>query len=236
MNMNSKKTFAEQMVFSGRIGILITIVLLFAVPTIFGIYHNAMPSFNSIFVASGLFPMYMAIGISEVFIFTPLLGSSTYITFITGNIMNLKVPVANNAQELMNTTKGTEESDVITTLAIGVSSMVTIIILSLGVLLFVPIRPFMEQTIIQEASNYVLPALFGALIIAVLKPSGDYVVKNKILAGVIPFVLLLIVNIFMFNTLKSSGGIIIAVAPITIGIAYILFKKGKITIENRVKK
>lgn len=233
--MNERKTFAEEMILAGRIGILITLVLLFAVPTIFGIYYDAMPTFENIVLASGLFPMYLAIGISEVMIFTPLLGSSTYITFITGNIMNLKVPVANNAQTLMNTTKGTEKSDVITTLAIGVSSMVTITILVIGVILISPLQPFMEQEVIQNASDYVLPALFGALIIGVMKPSGDYVVKNKMLAGAIPFVLLLIVNIFVFNTLTSSGGIVIVVAPITIGIAYVLFRRGIITIENRKK-
>lgn len=231
--MNTKKSFAEEMVFAGRLGILVTLVLLLLVPIIFGIYYDAVPTFENIVLASGLFPMYMAIGISEVFIFTPLLGSSTYITFITGNIMNLKVPVANNAQELMNTTKGTEKSDVITTLAIGVSSMVTIIVLVIGVILITPLQPFMENEVIQGATDYVLPALFGALIIGVLKPNGDYVVKNKIMAGIIPFVLLLIVNAFVFNTLALSGGIVIAVAPITIGIAYLLFKAGKITIVKR---
>ncbi|AIO19186.1 hypothetical protein KQ51_01309 [Candidatus Izimaplasma bacterium HR1] len=235
--MKTKEQFTNEMSRLGRIGIMITIILLFSVPTVFGLYHNAMPTFMDFLTAGvGLFAIYIPIGISEVLIYSPLLGSSSYITFITGNILNLKVPVANNAQELMDTTKGTEESDVITTLAIGVSSMVTIIILSLGVLLFVPLGPIMENDVIQEAANYVLPALFGALIISVLRPSGDVVIKNKLLSGVVPFILLIIVNIFVMNTTAYSGVILIVTVPITVGIAYLLFRKGKITIEPKEDK
>jgi hypothetical protein len=232
--MKTKDQYMNEMNRVGRLGVMVTIVLLFAVPTIFGLYHNAMPTVGDFFKAGiGLLVLYIPIGISEVLIYSPLLGSSTYITFITGNIMNLKVPVANNAQELMNTTKGTEESDVITTLAIGVSSMVTIVMIALGVLLLVPLEPFMTNEAIVKASNYVLPALFGALIIGLLKPSGDVVVRGKLLAGVIPFILLLAVNLFIFNTNTYSGVLLIITIPITVLIAYFLFKKGKITIEVR---
>lgn len=231
--MNNK--FANDATKLGRIGILIAILLLFMVPTVFGLYHNAMPNLKDFFLAGiGLFAIYIPIGISEVFIFSPLLGSSSYLTFITGNILNLKVPVANNAQELMNTTKGTEKSDVITTLAIGVSSMITIIILSLGVLLFIPLGPFMENDVIKSAADYVLPALFGALIISVLRPSGDVIVKNKIYSGVIPFALLIIVNIFV-NTTQYSGVILIITVPLTIFTAYKMFKENIITVEEKEK-
>ena len=231
--MKDRAQFSNEMSRLGRIGIMITIILLFMVPTVFGIYHNAMPTFLGFLTAGvGLFAIYIPIGISEVLIYSPLLGSSSYITFITGNILNLKVPVANNAQELMNTTKGTEEADVIT-LAIGVSAMVTIIILSLGVLLFVPLGPIMENQAVKGAADYVLPALFGALIISVLRPSGDVVIKNKLLSGVVPFILLIAVNIFIMNTTAYSGVILIITAPLTIFIAWLLFKKGKITIEDK---
>ena len=229
--MRSKEQYSNEMNKLGRIGIMITLVLLFAVPTIFGIYHNAMPTFGDFFKAGiGLLVLYIPIGISEVLIYSPLLGSATYITFITGNIMNLKVPVANNAQELMNTTKGTEESDVITTLAIGVSAMVTIVMIALGVLLLVPLEPIMTSETVKTASLYVLPALFGALIIGLLRSTGEVQVKGKLLAGIFPFVLLLIVNLAIMNTSAYSGVLLIPIIPITILCAYILSKMGKITI------
>ena len=229
--MKSKEQYMNEMNNLGRIGIMITIILLFLVPTIFGLYHNAMPSIGDFFKAGiGLLVLYIPIGISEVLIYSPLLGSSSYITFITGNIMNLKVPVATNAQQLMDTTKGTEESDVITTFAIGISAMVTIVMIAIGVLLLVPLEPIMTSDTIETASSYVIPALFGALIIGLLKSSGDVQVKGKLLAGIPPFILLFIVNIFIMNTTQYSGVLLIIMIPLTILSAYVLYRKGKIKI------
>ncbi len=137
----------------------------------------------------------------------------------------------------MNTTKGTEESDVITTLAIGISAMVTIIMIALGVLLLVPLEPIMTSEVVKTASTYVIPALFGALIIGLLKSRGEVQVKGKLLAGIVPFVLILAVNIFIFNTTQYSGVLLIVMIPITILSAYVLFRKGKITIvlENELE-
>ena len=235
--MRTKEQYLKEVNKIGRIGVLITLILLFAVPTIFGIYHDAMPNFKDFITAgSGILITFTLIGIIEVFSYTPLLGSSAYITFITGNIMNLKIPIATNAQEIANTSKGTEESDVITTLAIGVSAMVTIVMIAFGVLLLVPLEPFMTSAPVQTASNYVLPALFGALIIGLLKQTGDVQVKGKLKAGVIPFVLLLIINIFLMSTEQYSGILLLLTIPLTILIAYPLFKKGYITIEIKETK
>jgi hypothetical protein len=226
------KNFAEQMSRFGRIGIAITLALLFMVPVVFGIYHNAMPSLEDFLVAgAGIFVLYIPIGISEVLIYSPLLGSSSYITFITGNIMNLKVPIAKNAQEIMDTTPGTEHSDVITTLATTVSAMVTIVMIAMGVLLLVPLEPIMTSEVVKTASGYVLPALFGALIIGVLRSTGEVQVKGKMKAGVVPFILLLIVNLFLLNTTEYSGVLLIVTIPITVGCAYYLFRKNQITIH-----
>ena len=216
----------------GRIGIAITLVLLFMVPLVFGIYHGAMPSIGDFFRAGvGIFVLYIPIGISEVLIYSPLLGSSSYITFITGNIMNLKVPIAKNAQDLMDTTAGTEESDVITTLATTVSAMVTIVMIAIGVILLVPLEPILNSPTVKGAADYVIPALFGALIVAVLRSTGEVQVKGKVKSGIVPFVLLLLVNILFINTTDYSGALLIVTIPITVGCAYFLYKKNHITIE-----
>ncbi len=230
--MKTREQFQKEMNKLGRIGILITLILLFSVPLIFGIYHNAIPTFKDfILAASGLLVLFVPIAISEVFIYTPIFGSATYITFITGNIMNLKVPIAQNAQELMETTKGTDESDVITTLAISVSAIITIIFIALGVILLVPLEPIMTSDAISTASSYVLPALFGALVIGLLKSTGEIRVKGKVKAGIIPFIVLFLVNIFVMNTYDYSGILLIVMIPFTVFIAWILYKKEKITIE-----
>ncbi len=235
--MSSKEKYIRDINRIGRIGIAITLVLLFAVPTIFGLAHNAMPSLGGFFkAAGGLLILFIPMGISEVFIYSPILGNASYITFITGNIMNLKVPIAANAQDLMETTKGSEESDVISLLAIGVSAMVTIIMIALGVVLLVPLEPFMTSPQMMTASSYVIPALFGALIVGLLKARGDIQVQGKIKAGILPFLVLLTVNLFVVNTSNYSGILLIVMIPFTILCAYILYKKGFIKIIIKEKK
>ncbi len=163
--------------------------------------------------------------------FTPIVGSGTYITFITGNVMNIKIPIAHNAQSIMNTTKGTESSDVITTLAISVSAMVTTTTMGIGVLLLVPLEPFMSSAPIQTASGYVLPALFGALVVGLLSTSGKVKVKGKVKAGILPFFVLLLVNIFIINTYQYSGILLLVMIPLTILCARFLYHRKMISIE-----
>ena len=230
--MKSREEYLKETNRLGRLGVLIMLVLLFAVPIIFGLYHNAMPTFKEFaLAATGLLVLFVPIAISEVFIYTPIFGSATYITFITGNIMNLKVPIAQNAQELMNTTKGTDESDVITTLAISVSAIITITLIALGVLLLIPLEPIMTSESVSTAAGYVLPALFGALVVGLLRSTGEIRVKGKVKAGIVPFILLLLFNIFVMNTYDYSGILLIVMIPLTVFFAWILFKKKQITIE-----
>ena len=215
--MKSAETYTKEMHKLGRIGASVMIVLLIAVPTIFGIAINAIPTFGEFIVGSGgLILLFLPLLVAEVFMYTPILGSGAYITFITGNVMNIKIPIANNAQNLMNTEKGTQESDVITTLAISVSAMVTISLIAIGVLLLVPLKPFMTSAAVSTASEYILPALFGALFVGLLATSGKVKVKGKVKAGAIPFVLLLGVNLFIMDTYIYSGALLLVMIPLTI--------------------
>lgn len=228
--------YNDKMHFVGRVGIGITLVMLFALPIIFGLFLGAMPTAGQFFAAFfAVAIIFIPIGIAETLSFTPILGNASYITFITGNIMNLKLPIAQNAQLLMQTDKGSEASDAVTTLAISVSSIVTVVMITLGVLMLEPLRPFMTSQPIQTASNYVLPALFGALVIGLLKGTGNVVVKGKMKAGLLPFAVILAVNLFIVNTSPVSGVILIVVIPITILTAKALYQRGHITIEVKEK-
>lgn len=228
--------YNDKMHLVGRVGIGITLVLLFMVPVVYGLYLGAMPTIGQFLAA--LFAVaiiFVPIGIAETLSFTPILGNASYITFITGNIMNLKLPIAQNAQVLMETDKGSEESDAITTLAISVSAIVTVLMMSIGVLLLEPLRPIMTSSPVQTASEYVLPALFGALVIGLLKGTGQVVVKGKMKAGFVPFIVILMVNLFIINTSPVSGLLLLVVIPITILTARKLYTKGHITIEVKEK-
>ena len=215
----------------GRWGIGVTLLMLIAIPVTLGVFVGAMPTLSDFFLAFvGVAIIFVPIGIAETLSFTPILGNGSYVAFITGNIMNIKIPIAQNAQAMLSTDKGTPQNDVVTTLAISVSALVTMAMLALGVLLLEPLRPIMTSGPVQTASQYVLPALFGALVVGLLKGSGSIRVQGKLKAGVLPLMVLLLVNLFVINTYDFSGPLLIVMIPVVIGLSYLLYKKGQIKV------
>ena len=77
----------------GRIGVIIAIVFMLGIPAVISTVYGVWPeSIGQIFaVGGGLLAVFLPTNIAEVLSYTPILGSSAYITFLTGNAMNLKV-------------------------------------------------------------------------------------------------------------------------------------------------
>lgn len=86
-----------------------------------------------------------------------MLGTACYITFITGNVGNMKIPCALNAMEMTDSPLGTERGDTVSAIAVSVSSMVTMIVIAIGVVLLVPLQPILENPTVQVATSYMLP-------------------------------------------------------------------------------
>ena len=164
-------------------------------------------------------PMYWAVGIIETFTSVPMLGAGgSYLAFVTGNITNLKAPAAMNALELMGADVKTEEGEIISTVAIAVSSIVTTLIIVLGVVLIVPLTPVLNSPALAPAFDQILPALFGGLGVV-------YIARNWKIA-VAPVALMLILFI-LIPGLGSYVGILVPVGVLTaLGVARILYKKG----------
>ena len=95
-----------------------------------------------------------------------MLGAGgAYLSFVTGNITNLKMPCGINAMNNAKVSANTPEGEVISTIAIASSSITTTVILAVGVLAFGPILPMIkENPIIAPAFSQILPAIFGALL------------------------------------------------------------------------
>src|SRR5699024_11122192 len=112
--------------------------------------------------------IFVPVAISECKSYMPVLGSASYITYITGNVLNLKLPVAINAGKIAETKQGTEENDVIVTLAVALSSMVSILILQINLLLIISLSSFFYLLSVQTAKDYILLALFCRMFLAML--------------------------------------------------------------------
>src|SRR5699024_7167480 len=113
---------------------------------------------------------------------------------------------------------GSEESDVITTIAISISSITTIIIIMLGVIFIVPLSPIFSLPVVQTATTYMLPALFGGMFVPMLLNNQvcDYRVINRLLPAVIPLILIIVINQFFLPLKGMEGFALLLTIPITI--------------------
>ncbi|MGM9541923.1 MAG: hypothetical protein ACI3VD_04495 [Candidatus Limivicinus sp.] len=213
---------------SGRIFMVLFIAYMVVIPLIVCTVYDCMPSFKM--CLPGLIAILAIMGpmsIAEVGSYTPILGSSTYLTFVTGNVMNLKVPCIINAQQVAKVEPNTVEGDAISLIATAVSSAVTIIILAIGVVLLSFIKPVLENPYVVTASDYLLPALFGCMALGLLSSgNGKTKVKNHLLPAVIPALLVTVLTVLGIGSTGLAGILIIVMIPVTILCARILWKKG----------
>lgn len=203
----------------GRIGLLIGIILLIGAPFAMGIVLDAMPNLSAF--GKGLAQIaiiYIPSCIVEFLIYTPMLGAGgSYLAFITGNLINMKIPCALNARDIAGTEAGTTENEIVSTLSIAVSSLVTTVVIALGVFLIIPLRPVLESEVLQPAFNNVVPALFGAM-------AFKYFRRGKKLVA-IPLIVMTVLFICVPSLISSVGFLMLLSGAITIAHSFILFRK-----------
>ena len=230
----------------GRIGTLIALIYMIGLPFVVLSVYGCMPSLGEVINIGtiSILMIYIPVGISEAISYTPILGASSYLTFITGNIMNLKLPVAVNAMKITKKEPNTPEGEAISSVAVAVSSIMTVIILALAALLSTWISPVFELPSVKTASNYLIPALFGSLTLGLFGSTntGKKVVKNGVM-GVLPVIILVTVIALLVRI--SSGGslfgaigfLILFMLPIAIISSRIMWKKGIIkVVDNEAVK
>ena len=204
----------------GRIWTLVCLGFLLAVPFLMGLALGAMPDMNKFlrgFLNVAI--IYYPTSLVEYLIYVPMLGSgASYLSFITGNLSNLKSPCAINAREMADTRVGTPENEIISTLSVATSSLVTVVVLALGVVLLVPLQPVLNSPVLTPAFDNVVPALFGAL-------GLKYFLKGKKFAA-IPLVLSSAVCILMLSMIRQTSVLLIVIGALTIAVSFIFYKKG----------
>ena len=216
-----KLSYIDSVHRDGTIWNISMMVLLFLYPITISVIFQTLPDWQALLM--GLIstaPMYWAVGVIETITFVPMLGAGgSYLSFVTGNISNLKLPCAINALEQNGVSANSEEGEIISTVAIATSSIVTTVIIIIGVVCIVPLTPVLEAPILEPAFAQMLPALFGGLGVA-------FVSKNWKIA-VAPVVLMLILFIFIPALNAGTVGIMVPVSVLfTIAVSRILYKKG----------
>jgi hypothetical protein len=220
MNQQKTKDYSETVHVYGRIWMISAFFVMVMVPAAICIYYDAWPAASAVLKGLlGVAPIFWTVSVIEVITFTPMLGSGgSYLGFVTGNLTNLKVPCALYAMENAKVKQGSIEGELISTIAIAVSSIVTTLIIAAGVLLLTPLTPFLNSAILKPAFDNILPALFGGLAVV-------FVSKNwKISVAPLGFMLVL------FIAVPSLSGMVSILVPvgalIALGAARLLYKKG----------
>jgi hypothetical protein len=205
----------------GRIWAFITCTMVFAFPFALAIIFNAWPDFG-VFLA-GLFGVavtFWPVGIIEVITYTPMLGvGGTYLSFVTGNLTSLKVPCALDAMEKAEVKADSDEGEVISTIAIATSSIMTILIILIGVIMIIPLLGLMEKfPQMTYAFDNVLPALFGGL--------GVVYLSRYFKIAILPMSLMLLLFVFVPYLNAGMVGIMIPVSMIiTLCYSRVLYNK-----------
>ena len=219
--MKKNMSYMDSVHRDGRIWNIGVMILLMAFPVAVAILFNVSPDWAAL--VQGLIataPLYWVVGVIETITFVPMLGAGgSYLSFVTGNISNLKLPCALNALEQNGVSANSEEGEVISTIAIAVSSIVTTLIIIIGVICIVPLSPVLSAPVLEPAFAQILPALFGGLGVA-------FVSKNWKIA-IAPIALMLVLFICIPALNEGTVGIMVPVSALfTIATARIMYKKG----------
>ena len=203
----------------GRTVCSITLVLLLGAPFVMGMHLGAMPNLpaaGKAFLAVGI--VWFVSCIAEYLVYTPMLGAGGgCLAFITGNLINMKIPCAVNARDIVGAKTGTPENEIISTLSIATASLVTILVLAVGVALLIPLQPVLQDPALQPAFDNVVPALFGAM-------AYKYF-RNNLKIALIPLAVMSLLFIFVPGLISSTSFMILPSGAIAIGIAFLLYRR-----------
>ena len=144
--------------------------------------------------------------------FTVLGPVGTYMAFLSGNISNMRVPCAGMAQVAADVEPGTEKGSIV----------INVSVLTIGVILGSSVLSAMPASVI-EALNYLLPALFGALLM-------QFGLKRiKFAGGMLAFAILIgiAINAGLFNWLPGAANYLTTLASVFVAIGVTLATYGK---------
>lgn len=218
--MKKEQSYLDSVHRYGSIWNLSVMMVFLLFPTLLMVIFGVLPNWRGL--SLGLLataPMYWAVALVETFTYVPMLGAGgSYLSFVTGNISNLKLPCALNSLEQAGVTATSEEGELISTISIAVSSIVTTLIIIIGVILIVPLTPILKSDFLAPAFAQLIPALFGGLAVV-------FVSKNWKIA-IAPMILMIALFITVPALNAGTVGIMVPVGVVfTLAIARLMYKK-----------
>lgn len=217
--MMNGRSYDDKVHMIGRWTLTIGLLLTFLPPMLIWLVYGIFPPIENL--VNGIISIsvvMLPVSLVEILTFSPMLGSSAmYMSYLTGNITNIKMPSAAIAMEVVKVEPSSEEGDIISTLAIAGSVVATELIVILSVLLIVPLSVHLNHPMIQPAFAQILPALFGAV--------GAYYILKEWRLAVAPLLVAIALN--LVSGLPTAITIPITVL-ISVLVARALYQRGQV--------
>lgn len=161
--------------------------------------------------------------IVEPISYYPVLGlTGTYISFLSGNIGNLRLPCSAVAQEVVGVEAGSSEAEIVSTLGVAGSVITNLFFTTLAAVAGAALLAIFPEPIAIAFKQYTVAAIFGAVF-------GQFTLKfpKLAIAGIaIPMLLRIVGPAIGMPFLTQTWVVIVASVFGTILVGRILYKKG----------
>lgn len=198
----------------GMITMLIASVLSFLPLIYLYMVHKVLPPFAPAMTAWALVAsVFGAFYVVEPLSFYPILGlAGTYISFLSGNISNLRLPCSAMAQEVVGVQEGTKQAEIIGTMGIIGSVIINLIGVTVAALVGTWLIGLFPAFVADAFRKFTAPAIFGAVF-------GQFAMRQPKLA---PFALAIPLAMLYFKL--PIWSVILAAVFGTIAISRIFYK------------
>lgn len=221
MEKDNNSNYSNRIHLVGIISSILVVVSLVLVPLGAQILFGQQIEWGPTLAAMGSALMVFGpVAVIEFFSYVPIIGAAgQYLSFTTGNVMNMKIPAAATGRKIAEVENGTEEGDTISMISIAVSSITTTAIVFAGMLLAAQLLPVLSNDTLAPAFNNVMPAIMGALGIPIFAKS----LKTASVPVIISAILTIVLGYGGF--MAKQGPMMVLFLVVSVGWAYILYRQ-----------
>lgn len=175
----------------GRKSTIMFLIALIAVPVSMSIVWNIPVDIKTIAIALSMpLALFLVVGTVEVFSIAPIIGpGGTYMSFCSGNTLNVKLPAAVSSVKLTGYETGSKEAEVVSIIAIAVSCITSMVLMLIGMLTFSMILPILQSPVLTPAFENFMPAVLAALIFPMFRKDFKGSIVPIILVGLLTIML-----------------------------------------------
>ena len=229
MNHYFEKEYLPKMHRIGTITNILGVILSFAPAAVLAVVYGLLPDWCALLTAfiAALSAFGFLWFVEPISYFTVVGPIGTYMAFLSGNISNMRVPCASMAQVSAGVEPGTDQGSVIATIGMAVSVIINVSVLTIGVILGSSVLAMLPASV-TEALNYLLPALFGALLM-------QFGLKQKSLGVtmlVFSILMCIAINAGVFSWLPGASNYLGTLSSVFVAIAITLYQSNKKAKQN----